>query len=256
MMNDLLALLGQAWPRLLLYPGGLCAMVVLWLWLALHKQQRLFGSTSAKAWLHCVPPLLVISLLPVRGAVELGQSLDLFVAICLVEWPLFVALSDRSNQQSEAIQRSLLQGYSLLLPSLLLLADLNNSLLLGAQAASPPAWLWEPIIFRWIAALAWLVALFPLAGLGPFRRENEPDLAAHSRIVAHLGLISLPLLGLLHERIWLMPLVPIGLGLALYASQKWLQSPWIWSMVIRIGQALVWLSLVWLAGQALLERAL
>jgi hypothetical protein len=256
MMNDLLALLGQAWPRLLLYPGGICALALLWLWLALHKQQTLFRESTPKQWLHCVPALVVISLLPVRGAVELGQSLDLFVALFLVEWPLFIALSDRQNEQTGTVQGSLLQGYSLLLPSLLLLADLNNSLLLGAQAASPPAWLWEPIIFRWIAALAWLVALFPLAGLGPFRRENEPDLAAHSRILGHLGLISLPLLGLLHERVWLMPLVPIGLAVALYVGEKWLRSQRLWTGLIQGGQVLVWLSLVWLASQALLERAL
>lgn len=256
MMNDLLALLGQAWPRLLLYPGGICALLVLWLWLALHKQQALLRSTSQSAWLHCVPPLLLISLLPLRGAVELGQSLDLFVALFLVEWPLFQALSSKLAKPNEPSLNQLLLGYSLLFPSMLLLADLNDSLLLGAQTASLLFWKWDGLALRWLAVLGWLLALFPLSKLGPFQDERPLNLGEHIRILGHLALISLLLLALLQEYVWFMPLVPIGLGLAVYAGEKWLKSMAFWQIAIKLVRGALWLGLVWLACQALLERAL
>lgn len=255
MINDLLAMLGQAWPRLLLYPGGVCALVVLWLWLALHKQQALLRNTSQSAWLHCVPPLLLISLLPLRGAVELGQSLDLFVALCLAEWPLFRALASQTSLNERSLGQ-ILQGYSLLIPSLLLLADLNNSFLLGAQTASPIVWKWDELGLRWLAVLGWLLALFPLCKLGPFQDKRSLGLAEQLRILAHLALISLPLLALLHDYVWLMPLVPIGLGLAVYAGERWLRSPGFWLIAIKLVRGALWLGLAWLACQALLERAL
>lgn len=139
--SELLALLGQAWSRLLLYPGGLAAIGLAWL-LALAEryepkihQDMLFsaertrgGHTDAKTprtefrlsaafeslRLRGKQPLMALSalalpwlglaLLPLPFAQPLGRKLDLPAALALLEWPLLLRIGCELRAPDAATQ--------------------------------------------------------------------------------------------------------------------------------------------------------
>lgn len=85
-MSDLLGALGQAWPRLLLYPGGLSAM------LAVVMFARLRGVTITRdrhitTLIDTLPPLCVLTLLPLAPAASFAYGLDLATTLLLLMWP-------------------------------------------------------------------------------------------------------------------------------------------------------------------------
>jgi hypothetical protein len=86
-VGELLVAIGQAWPRLLLYPGGLSVFV-----LAL-----LIGGKSARRLpeldelLLALGPLLLISLLPLPPASPFPFSIDVITALALLELPRWAA---------------------------------------------------------------------------------------------------------------------------------------------------------------------
>lgn len=92
-MGELLGALGLAWPRLLLYPGGIFALVAAWLlaaWLrrcACAPILQPEATWQPKRLIVAVAPLAVLSLLPLAPARPFPYGLDLFVALALLEWP-------------------------------------------------------------------------------------------------------------------------------------------------------------------------
>jgi hypothetical protein len=130
--NELLALLGRAWPRLLIYPGGLAAFVLIWLFFRTkNTEQRtknreprtenhraedrgsriedrpspfyllpfafcLRSHWSVAGWLEAsaiVLPWLGLALLPLPHAAGLGRQIDLVAMLALLEWPLVLAVA-------------------------------------------------------------------------------------------------------------------------------------------------------------------
>jgi hypothetical protein len=131
--NELLALLGRAWPRLLIYPGGLAAFALVWLIArAQNKEQRTIQPTTPSAglragddrrptadassktqtdsqfsilhsqffilnsWLDLsaiVLPWLGLALLPLPHAAAIGRQTDLIAGLALLEWPLLLTLA-------------------------------------------------------------------------------------------------------------------------------------------------------------------
>ncbi|MFQ3661288.1 MAG: hypothetical protein SNJ69_02720 [Chloroflexaceae bacterium] len=224
-MGELLGALGLAWPRVLLYPGGLFALAVSQMLL-----RWLVASGAAPAWpappattLDLAPPLAVLTLLPLAPARPFPFGLDLPVALALLEWPRFRALAARERAPAE-----LLRDYALPLAAALALAvatgGLELSWLLRWPAAAP-----ERALLALGAAL-WLLSLPRLLRAGP----GGP--AGALRALGLLLVGTLPLLGALavaaepwlppHRAGWLLPplamlIAALALGAALRVPERW-----------------------------------
>lgn len=85
-MSDLFGALGQAWPRLLLYPGGLSAVLAALIFARLRGVRRFATPTSA-GLIDLLPPLSVMTLLPLAPAAPFPYGLDLLTALALLLWP-------------------------------------------------------------------------------------------------------------------------------------------------------------------------
>ena len=211
-MSELLGALGLAWPRLLLYPGGLFALVASWLlgmWLA---RCRCRSASPGRAKLGAVvPPLVALALLPLAPARSFPYGLDLVVALVLLEWPR--ALGWGAQRREE-----LARAYAPLLLAGLGLAEACGGLELTRLLRWP-----EPLVAQLLlgaSAALWLAALPRLLASGP------GGLAGRLRALGLLLVAALPLLGalaaMLAERLpadlagWLLPPVAIlAAGLAL-----------------------------------------
>lgn len=92
-MGELLGALGLAWPRLLLYPGGLSALALAWLLGRLSRQIDArrrgggAGGASLAAIADALPPLLALALLPLPPARAFPYGIDLVAALALLGWP-------------------------------------------------------------------------------------------------------------------------------------------------------------------------
>ncbi|MCG8353856.1 MAG: hypothetical protein MI924_39330 [Chloroflexales bacterium] len=247
-MGELFGTLGLAWPRLLIYPGGLSALGLAWLldWALASSKRRqgeandtgvptlqttqAFDARSFVILSAVVTPLLVISLLPLPYAVDFPYSLDLPVTLALLEWPqcLLLWMTWRAEPPNAAIrQRALLEGYALLLLAALALALATGSLRLNDL---PRVWPQEASLFDiapflgLAGSLGWSIALLPLLELGPFRSEHTRDalgLGCALRALGHVLLATLPWLTPLASQPWLMPLPPLGLALLLGVAARW-----------------------------------
>lgn len=197
-MGELLGALGLAWPRLLIYPGGLGALLLAWL-----VGRCLTGAQKAKGQRPkaghppaggrdaaddrgsggppqitlsplILPPLLALSLLPVPPARGFPYGLDLVTALALLEWPRWAALAP---ELSPARVRELARPYAQLLLAALALAEGAGSLGLSDLLRAPE----EQQALRWalliVGAAAWLLAAAELGvgsrGLGGGRPEDE-----------------------------------------------------------------------------------
>jgi len=239
---ELLALLGRAWARLLLYPGGLAAFAALWAAGLLVRRsaggegagERPASAGGVARWqgvLGLAAPWLALALLPLPYAAAFGRPVDMVVIVALLECPrLLVAARDLRAEELAArgVRRlaAALNGYPPLLGAALVLAQSVGSLELGAIAAGPdeaaPQLAWALYL---IGAAALLLALPPLLELGPFAvgGPGAPlpggDLLAIGLRLRSLGFVllaALPLLGLLpaasedgSPAIWLVPLPPL-----------------------------------------------
>src|SRR6266508_6847510 len=125
--NELLALLGRAWPRLLIYPGGLTTFALLWLIGRIKNQEprtknnptnpglsldegderrtnderRTTNDDERVRWSvvgssldmsAVVLPWLGLALLPLPGAAGISRQTDLITVLALLEWPLLLAI--------------------------------------------------------------------------------------------------------------------------------------------------------------------
>ncbi|MDW8213771.1 MAG: hypothetical protein RMJ55_09450, partial [Roseiflexaceae bacterium] len=178
---ELLSFLGLAWSRLLIFPGGACVLIAVWLAEAFERRRAqpalLFFPTS---WLaspltasSVVFPWLGVALLPLPGATALSRPIDLVAVIGLLEWPRLLAIAadlQRGNR-ARGVQRlaAALNGYPPLLLSLLIISLGTGTLevagLLRIPESAAPL---QQTAWFWIGAGALILALPPLIEVGPF----------------------------------------------------------------------------------------
>lgn len=103
-MSDLFGALGQAWPRLLLYPGGVSAVLAALIFARL-RGVRQFATLTSAGLVDLLPPLSVITLLPLAPAAPFPYGLDLLTALALLLWPaLRRAATERCDPHQLAAQ--------------------------------------------------------------------------------------------------------------------------------------------------------
>jgi hypothetical protein len=228
-MGEWLGALGLAWSRLLLYPGGLSALLAAWLLdraLTTADQRRMVATPSSEGISligvsAVAAPLLLISLLPLPRSGFFGYTPDLLVGLLLLEWPqlLLLARMLRTAPTEATVRRQvLLEGYVLLLLAILLFMQAAGSFRLDALTREI-----EPMFFPgWSLRLAgiagWSIALLPLLGIGaatPAPAGGALRWGLQLRSLGHILLAYLPWLPLVQASPWLLPLPPIFLTLLL-----------------------------------------
>ncbi|MGQ9926263.1 MAG: hypothetical protein ACUVS4_05270 [Chloroflexaceae bacterium] len=219
-MGELLGALGLAWPRVVLYPGGLFALV------ASHVLMRwLVACGGAPTWpappatlLDLVLPLAVLTLLPLAPARPFPFGLDLFVTLALLEWPRFRALAVRDRVPVEV-----LRDYALLLAAMLALGVATGGMELAGLLRWPGTAAEQALLA--LGAALWLLSLPRLLHAGP----GGP--AGALRALGLLLVGALPLLGALEAGAghwlraegagWLLPpLAILGAALASGAALR------------------------------------
>lgn len=217
-LSELLALVGRSWTRLLLYPGGLALLLAL----LIHKGSRQQSGLHTMQLVPLAAPWLVIALLPLPGAVDLGRGMDALVATALLDLPLLqtlaIELRGDMAQRMRGAQRlaRLFNGYPVLLLAVLLLVAGGGSLEL-AQLARVPAQP-ELMLMHWVGATALVLALPPLIGVGAFATPEPPvtlGFALRLRQIGYVLLALLPPIAAIDGQIW-QALPPFTLTLMLW----------------------------------------
>lgn len=176
-MDELLALVGQHWQRVLVYPGGLTALGALLL--ATRGGHGLRGRSPQPQSIACATIwLLLLTLLPLPRA-GWPYDLDLVTLLLAIELPFWlVSLRDR---RSVALLAPPLNVYPLLAIGCALLGQAAGSLVVHEINRSSG-------LLHWLGLAAWSLALPPLLHLGPWRIGTAGALLALRRL-AHLGLL-------------------------------------------------------------------
>ncbi|WP_298818738.1 hypothetical protein [Chloroflexus sp.] len=181
-MSDLLGAIGQAWPRLLCYPGGVSAALAALL-LARLRGVRLIDPPSANRLIDLILPLGAISLLPLPLATTFPYSLDLPTALTLLIWPgLRRAATERHSAHQLSVYLPLVLG-GIALSSATATFDLGGLLRWPAEPTRQATLL--------LGAAAWIVAVPRIA-------PPSPDAAM---VCSGLGLMligTLPLIAALN----------------------------------------------------------
>ncbi|MBK9943290.1 MAG: hypothetical protein IPP13_16915 [Kouleothrix sp.] len=178
-LGELLTLLGLAWSRLLIYPGGLAAGLAAGLLAALLPTTPYAGHAAGPpAWrlAAIVLPWLGLALLPLPFAAPLGRPADILVVLALLESPLLLALRHELCAGDTAVRAAgrrrlaaLLNGLPTLILAVLALAQVAGTFDIAPLASAPTAD--QPISLRvlhWLGALGFTLALAPLLGYGAF----------------------------------------------------------------------------------------
>lgn len=252
-LAELLALLGRSWSRLVLYPGGLALLGSL-LFLGYQTRRGAGGRWSTQTSGLDQPPNLVdltmiaapwlgVALMPLPLAASVGRSLDVVVALALLEWPRLLLAIREAHAGQVGRLAALLNSYPPLIGALLLLALPGGSLDLGSIGQPPgTATSQLSIAGYWFGSLALILALPAVVGLGPF--AHPPPLSSAARLGLALrasGMVALagvPWAGLIPEALrWLLPLPLIVLLVGCWAFNRRFKQkaalPW--------AQALLWL---------------
>jgi hypothetical protein len=167
---------GQAWPLLLLYPGGLSAILFALL-LGGTRARRL---PSPAELLLALGPLLLISVLPLPRARDFPFAIDLITALFLLELP-------RWQYTGQQVGAHFLRPYLPLLIGAALLFQASDSLTLAGRGSIALAG--RPVYVA--GALIWSLALPAI-----WREHNSPAMAL--RTAGHL-LLAL----VLWSKLWL-----------------------------------------------------
>ena len=248
MLSELLALIGLSWSRVLLYPGGLTALILAWIWHGswtkswLSLNWRLIPAAFfARRVVAAVPPLLLLSLLPLPGATSLARSIDVPTALVLLEWPLVLALLPalaRNPFSQKVVEERLgeLQiGYGVLILAVLASVQATRSFSLDALVAPTEQPDLVSRALRIGGAIAWALALPPLLGIGAFEHRKIADIpwGDELRVIGHCLLAALPWLALTNGLPWLSPLPPLLIALLLAAVHHFGQRgqrTWMWTL--------------------------
>ncbi|GAB4449781.1 MAG: hypothetical protein OHK0015_55070 [Chloroflexi bacterium OHK40] len=184
-MGELLGAIGLAWPRLLLYPGGLFAVVaahLLGAWL-----RRCAGSPVPAMALpgpatlcHAVGTLALLALLPLAPARSVPFGLDLFMALGLLEWPYLARRASRER---------VLRAYLPLIVATTALATATGSVELTALLRVPASPQGQALLAGGTAL--WLLALRRLL------TDASGGVADDLRALGLLLVAALPVLGAL-----------------------------------------------------------
>lgn len=241
-MGEWLGALGLAWPRLLLYPGGVSALLLAWLLDRVLTRNPRRGSANGKKTASlldisaAVAPLLLISLLPLPQSGFFWYTPDLPVALILLEWPQFllIARTLRSTPTDGAERQQItIEGYLLLLMASLIFVQAAGSFRLAAltQSADPPRL--SSLLLRLVGMAGWSIALLPLLGIGPCTTPTAtgmPGWGMRLRTLGHILLASLPWLPLVQPAPWLLPLPLLLLvllpGLLTHRGNQFLSRHW------------------------------
>ncbi len=228
-MGEWLGALGLAWPRLLLYPGGLSALCVAWLLdraLTTADQRRMVTPTSSGeisliGVSAVAAPLLLISLLPLPRSGFFGYTPDLLVGLLLLEWPqllLLARLLHTEPGKATTRQRLLLEGYILLLLAILLFMQAAGSFRLDALTREIDSGLLPGWFLRLAGIAGWSIALLPLLDIGTATSPPATEAlrwGLRLRNLGHILLAYLPWLALVPASPWLLPLPFLFLTLLL-----------------------------------------
>ncbi|MCS6839593.1 MAG: hypothetical protein NZ699_09325 [Roseiflexus sp.] len=232
---ELLSFLGLAWSRLLVFPGGACVLIAVWLAEAFERRRAqpalLFFPTS---WLTSpltasavVLPWLGVALLPLPGATALSRPVDLVAVVGLLEWPRLLAITAdlQRGDRTRGVQRlaAALNGYPPLVLSLLLMSLKTGTLevagLLRVPEIGAPL---QHTAWFWLGAGALILALPPLIEVGPFALDTLDELRPGLRLrtLGFILIAALPGMALLTrddaEDWWRIALPPLALGGALW----------------------------------------
>lgn len=231
-LSELLALIGLAWPRLLLYPGGLAAFALVWLLAGRRLPAR--WPNLALALSAIVPAWLGVALLPLPAAARFERPIDALLAFGLLSWPLLLsALVDVHAERARGAQRlaGILNGAPPAILALLLLALLAGSFRVDLLSTTPGTHATpQQAGLHWFAALAFTLALPALLGLRPIvtsAANDDPGLRT-GRLLAGIGMTAFATLfwlAPLADRVWLMPLPPLLIGLLLWAFNRYAPGP-------------------------------
>ena len=234
-MTDLLSFLGLAWPRLLLYPGGLFALALLWLVRRVWPYTPVAAPPTLRV-AEGVPPLLLLCLLPLPGAAVLPRAIDLPAALALLEWPLALALLTGEMRDDP---RTMAARYAPLLLAACALVLGSHSLALDAFVREPPPGVLPRALLA-AGAAYWALALPALLGLGPLvAAPPTRSWGAAMRIVGH-GLLAALLWFALLPSPWLAPLPAILVFLLLFLADRsgphcrgaWRFAKWLSAIII------------------------
>lgn len=232
---ELLSFLGLAWSRLLIFPGGVCALIAVWLAEAFERRRAQTGFLSFPAsWLASpitgsavVLPWLGVALLPLPGATALSRPIDLVAAIGLLEWSRLLAIAAdlRRGDRARGVQRlaAALNGYPPLILSLLVISlgagTLEVAGLLRIPESAAPL---QQTAWFWIGAGALILALPPLIEVGPFALDAPDELrpGLRLRMLGFILVAALPGIALLTRDgagdWWRIALPPLAIGAALW----------------------------------------
>jgi hypothetical protein len=254
-VDELIALLGQHWRLLLLYPGGLTAFGGLVLTrLLLESPSYLWRGSecwSASDIMSAAIWLLMIALLPLPQT-SWPYAIDLIVCLLLIEIPHWLRILFPRNRAITAIVAQavpLLNVYPLLALSIAALGQGAGSLVLQEINRSSGS-------LHWAGIVGWASVLPPLLGLGPWRDRWEAGTLPALRRIAHMGLLLAAALPAHNET----PLLHAMIGfacvlLSLAALNSWWRGsaerwtgwqPWL--------VAVFAVFVAWTSGQALVLR--
>jgi len=155
-MSDILGALGQAWPRLLLYPGGISALLMV---LIVARLRGIPPATLGPFTLiDLLPPLSVITLLPLTPAAPFAYGLDVPTALLMLLWPSF-----RRAARERIAPQQMLEWYLPLLIAATALVSVTTTLDLSGLLRWPA----EPLrqLCFLLGALAWIAAVPPITSL-------------------------------------------------------------------------------------------
>jgi hypothetical protein len=219
--NELLTLLGLAWSRLVIYPGGLAVFALIWLLARTENREPRIRTLSWQenhgSWFlvlsSIVLPWLGLALLPLPAAAPMSRKTDIIIVLALLEWPQLTTVARELRAADEACQRAggrrlaaALNSYPTLMLATLALAQPAGSLEIAALARPPSEMAaFSMQALHWLGAAAWTFALAPLLGLGAFQAGTP----AHSTCRSPINLWN--------SGMWLR-----GCGLAAIAALLWL----------------------------------
>lgn len=182
-MDELLALLGQNWRLLLLYPGGLATLGALIVTTFLDPHTRSLAARRPASAIEIVIAaawLLLIALLPLPQT-GWPYALDLLTFALVIELPYwFHTLRHRADRV--AALAAALNVYPLLALATATLGQAAGSLVVREINRSAD-WL------HWLGVIAWATALPPLLAIGPWRGQQAGTLLDQGRRVAHMALL-------------------------------------------------------------------